>query len=823
MKREKTSFNPDNNAIKNAITHKSGDAGGMLVGKRHSEGGIKAINKSTGQPLEMEGGEVVITRNAVSDPTKRNFNGKMMTNREILSTINQSGGGVSFADGGEIPSEIYFTGQTYDVGGEVYTDIEYASKMIVDTMKKGGKIYETPSEATEIDGILDSLETITLVDGADTGFMAKGGLVGALENLGLSDESNYNVDTIRFKNKVVENYNELIDYLSENIDKSIDFSIDNSPSPLQIRPISRGRNTYTRYNIVNSTPIKFAEWINAKTSVAQNYNWTKFLSVKKEKSDLFEFPPLTKNGKPKVSYLERGGEKFYSFIELYKTLKNPEYETNRNYSFFIESEPYTYGLVNFYLTSGRNSTRQINPKTANTKSFAKYLSIRNSGKNYDWFNFFNGIIEVNEDDENRKKQIIDFAFENSVINSYLDGEDYKLMPYSLLNYENVPSEKIEILDLGAIKYAIVNKMFMIIDSTSTSLDFLKKIGLSDGKFAIPYEYISESSIEYLHKRINSLSLEISVKKPIMTMQQLGFMYRELNELITKLRNYESKKNSIGFANRFNDITLLKWGDINKKYKPTDLLSINGKQSQLTKDEYLAVRTNGFKSFFGDWELAYYENNYEGVSKIINETTKEPLAVFHGTNVLFTDWKVYETNNAHYFAVKREMSEFFATSWDSRGDTAALDSETLKALNPTNGQYIYRCFLDIKNPIDFSRFGVEKRPVRDYLNFLKINYNIGDFDFWSNVGKGNPVKQDTLVYAWQIIRLWQSFTNYVKVFTIHDGYIFYEYIPDSNKNGIEDASLSFCAFESNQIKFTNAVEFNSLSKDSRFKKGGMIND
>ena len=77
------------------------------------------------------------------------------------------------------------------------------------------------------------------------------------------------------------------------------------------------------------------------------------------------------------------------------------------------------------------------------------------------------------------------------------------------------------------------------------------------------------------------------------MKQLGFMYRELNELITKLRNYESKKNSIGFANRFNDITSLKWGDINKKYKPTDLLSINGKKSQLTKDEYLAVRTNGF--------------------------------------------------------------------------------------------------------------------------------------------------------------------------------------------------------------------------------------
>lgn len=91
----------DNPKIKNEIIHKSGKVGGLLVGKRHSEGGIKAINKSSDTPLEMEGGEVVITRNAVSDDTKREFEGEMLTNREILSRINESGGGVSFAEGGQ--------------------------------------------------------------------------------------------------------------------------------------------------------------------------------------------------------------------------------------------------------------------------------------------------------------------------------------------------------------------------------------------------------------------------------------------------------------------------------------------------------------------------------------------------------------------------------------------------------------------------------------------------------------------------------------------------------------------------------------------------
>jgi hypothetical protein len=95
-------IDPDNTKTKDMITHKAGSAGGLLVGNRHSEGGIKAVNKSTNTPLEMEGGEVVITRNAVSDGEKREFEGEMLTNREILSKINEGGGGVSFEDGGKV-------------------------------------------------------------------------------------------------------------------------------------------------------------------------------------------------------------------------------------------------------------------------------------------------------------------------------------------------------------------------------------------------------------------------------------------------------------------------------------------------------------------------------------------------------------------------------------------------------------------------------------------------------------------------------------------------------------------------------------------------
>jgi hypothetical protein len=110
-----------------------GKAGGYLVGRRHSNGGIKAINKATGQPLEMEGGEVVITRNAVSDDTRREFEGEMLTNREILSKINESGGGVSFEDGGEVMA----CGNQYNYGGTLMSDHDILHEMAV-----GGELDE---------------------------------------------------------------------------------------------------------------------------------------------------------------------------------------------------------------------------------------------------------------------------------------------------------------------------------------------------------------------------------------------------------------------------------------------------------------------------------------------------------------------------------------------------------------------------------------------------------------------------------------------------------------------------------------------------------
>jgi hypothetical protein len=134
----------DSQEVKEYFSHDSGNAGGLLVGKRHSEGGIKADVKSTGQRIEMEGGEAVITRGAVNSKKKYVYDGKEMTTREILSDLNVKGGGVAFADGGDVPEKMNCGCSSMKVGGISYTpqdfitlsEKEYQEHRLIDGIEK---------------------------------------------------------------------------------------------------------------------------------------------------------------------------------------------------------------------------------------------------------------------------------------------------------------------------------------------------------------------------------------------------------------------------------------------------------------------------------------------------------------------------------------------------------------------------------------------------------------------------------------------------------------------------------------------------------------
>ena len=58
---------------------------GLFVGKSHKEGGIPMVVKSTGQRIEVEGGESITNKTSMADTKRRTLTG---TNCEIISQIN---------------------------------------------------------------------------------------------------------------------------------------------------------------------------------------------------------------------------------------------------------------------------------------------------------------------------------------------------------------------------------------------------------------------------------------------------------------------------------------------------------------------------------------------------------------------------------------------------------------------------------------------------------------------------------------------------------------------------------------------------------------
>ena len=93
-----------------------GFKGGVFIGQRHSEGGIQ-VTVSGGGRAEIESEEPILVPESLSKTDKKTFDGKLMTNKEIASTINQAYGGV----------EIKKKGGVLQNGGQVkdnYQDIK---------------------------------------------------------------------------------------------------------------------------------------------------------------------------------------------------------------------------------------------------------------------------------------------------------------------------------------------------------------------------------------------------------------------------------------------------------------------------------------------------------------------------------------------------------------------------------------------------------------------------------------------------------------------------------------------------------------------------
>jgi hypothetical protein len=204
-----------------------------------------------------------------------------------------------------------------------------------------------------------------------------------------------------------------------------------------------------------------------------------------------------------------------------------------------------------------------------------------------------------------------------------------------------------------------------------------------------------------------------------------------------------------------------------------LIAPNGKESNLTPEQYKLVRTKAFKDWFGDWE-----NDPKNASKVVDENG-EPLVVYRGSkskNPNYIPHK-HELSNGIYFSTKKEVAELYTTSvwqnWVGR---------------------VFECFLNIRNLDEY-----------DTLQ-LKSNIYQADFDYY------NKIVTTSYENKFDGIR-WDNFID----------------VPDLQnifpKEPIDFIATTFIVFEPTQIKLADGTNttFDGNNPDIRFANGGEIDE
>ena len=214
-----------------------------------------------------------------------------------------------------------------------------------------------------------------------------------------------------------------------------------------------------------------------------------------------------------------------------------------------------------------------------------------------------------------------------------------------------------------------------------------------------------------------------------------------------------------------------------------MLAPNGKKTRLDAEQWVNVRTNNFKKWFGDWEI-----DPENASKVVDENG-EPMVVYHGRS---TDFNTFEKKEGVRFVMGLE-DKVKAEGFFFSPDKGLAEEFAGNAARHRGGKAnVVPCFLNIRKPLDLVSEGYDNRYE--------------DVTGWSWV-----VGMDSQDNLWEIMDE-EGMADKMKA-KGYDGAIFVEEVDDN----YEPTKISYCALDANQIKSAdnNNGEYSSDNNDIRF--------
>jgi hypothetical protein len=225
----------------------------------------------------------------------------------------------------------------------------------------------------------------------------------------------------------------------------------------------------------------------------------------------------------------------------------------------------------------------------------------------------------------------------------------------------------------------------------------------------------------------------------------------------------------------------------------------GEPSELDLEQYKLVRTPAFKKWFGDWELAYQEQDYSAVSKAINPKTAEPIVCYHGKGNMKAEATYFNLAN---FPVKYVGTNLSYSVWFANMG------------NPLS--VIYEFYAQCINPIDLS---VAKLGSITPIEFKEIIKSLYGYEIQTRM-----VSEDRPQKIWQMLRANPLMLKEIRDNTEYDSIILYEDNPsDILPNGEPNSTLDYVIFENKQLKSADNRNSTFLidSPDFRFDDGGLI--
>lgn len=267
------------------------------------------------------------------------------------------------------------------------------------------------------------------------------------------------------------------------------------------------------------------------------------------------------------------------------------------------------------------------------------------------------------------------------------------------------------------------------------------------------------------------------------------------------------------------------------------LAPNGRESNLTPEQYSLVRTTSFKKWFGDWE-----KSPKTASKVVDENG-EPLVLFHGTDVNFN---VYDLNKIGegsdllgkgiYLTENKEIANFYANLVAKKRYIKGYEQGIFGTETP-----LYEKDADIKaekHKVIYDFFVNAKNIV--YLNEININNDIKEILIESISFMFGDKSEDIINsridfvdknydkiknYRGKIIYLIEQFfdaKNEVLEY-IKNKYDCIVFEPTNEFEGATSNYKNYVVFEPNQIKLADGsnTTFDANNDDIRFEGGGNV--